>query len=299
MNEAYGAQRYREACALLPERMRYAALSIPPAEQAETEEIRLRRFLYLTTPAGERRVRGVQVEPGDLEYVLDAVTGYSRYTAAATIPQGFLTAQGGFRVGLCGTAILEGQAVTSFRDLSSLSIRIPREQIGLADQVLPALWEDGRLLSTLILSPPGGGKTTLLRDLVRSLSDDRGVRVSLVDERGELAAVYLGRPQLQVGLHTDVMDACPKAIAIPALLRAMNPQVIAVDEVALRADVEAMERAVNAGASLLATVHGESVKELWRKPLFAGLLELGVFRRAVVISRRNGERRYAVEDLGP
>ena len=189
--------------------------------------------------------------------------------------------------------------MTSFRDLSSLSIRIPREQIGLADQVLPALWEDGRLLPTLILSPPGGGKTTLLRDLVRSLSDDRGVRVSLVDERGELAAVYLGRPQLQVGLHTDVMDACPKAIAIPALLRAMNPQVIAVDEVALRADVEAMERAVNAGASLLATVHGESVKELWRKPLFAGLLELGVFRRAVVISRRNGERRYAVEDLGP
>ena len=299
MNDTYAAERYRQACGFLPTSLRQAALAVSGAEQAAAEELRLRRALYLTTPSGERKIPGARVEPQDLEHVLDTVTGYSRYTAAATIPQGFLTAQGGFRVGLCGTAIMENGVVKGFRDLSSLSIRIPREQTGLADQVMPSLWREGRFLSTLIISPPGGGKTTLLRDLVRSLSDDRGLRVSLVDERGALAAVYQGRPQLLVGLHTDVMDACPKAAAIPALLRAMNPQVIAVDEVALQRDVEAMERAANAGAALLATVHGESVQELWRKPLFAGLLELGVFRRAVVILRREGIRRYAVEDLEP
>ncbi len=290
-------QRYEAACALLPRRLREAALAVP--EKEKVEELRLRQGgrLTLTLPEGEVPVPGTRVTGEDLEAVLDIATGSSRYTASQSLRQGYLTAEGGFRIGVCGTAVLEGGEVALYRDLSSLNIRIPREQIGLADRVLPGLLAEGRLESTLVISPPGGGKTTLLRDLVRALSDEKNLRVSLVDERGELAAVHRGVPQLQVGRHTDVLDACPKAQAIPTLLRAMNPQVIAVDEVAVAGDVAALEQAAGAGVVLLATVHGAGVEDLKRKPILAGMLGLGIFRKAVRIGRLGAGRWYAVEDL--
>ena len=290
-------QRYEMACALLPRRLREAALAME--EKEHVEELRLRRGerLTLTTPEGEVPVSGTRITGEDLEAVLDIATGCSRYTASSSLRQGYLTAEGGFRIGVCGTAVLERGEVSLYRDLSSLNIRIPREQLGLADRVLPTLLAGGRLESTLVISPPGGGKTTLLRDLVRALSDEKNLRVSLVDERGELAAIHRGVPQLQVGRHTDVLDACPKALAIPTLLRTMNPQVIAVDEVAVAGDVAALEQAAGAGVVLLATVHGAGVEDLARKPLLAGMLGLGLFRKAVRIGRLGEGRWYTVEDL--
>ena len=290
-------QRYEAACALLPRRLREAALAVPEKEKVEELRLRQGERLTLTLPEGEVPVPGTRVTGEDLEAVLDIATGSSRYTASQSLRQGYLTAEGGFRIGVCGTAVLEGGEVALSRDLSSLNIRIPREQIGLADRVLPGLLAEGRLESTLVISPPGGGKTTLLRDLVRALSDEKNLRVSLVDERGELAAVHRGVPQLQVGRHTDVLDACPKAQAIPTLLRAMNPQVIAVDEVAVAGDVAALEQAAGAGVVLLATVHGAGVEDLKRKPILAGMLGLGIFRKAVRIGRLGAGRWYAVEDL--
>ena len=290
--EAYEQQRFWQACGLLPKALRTAALSLPPPEQALVEELRLRTGLplTLTMPEGERTVAGTEVTPGDLEQVLNTVTEYSRYTASESLRQGYLTAEGGFRV---------GGAVAAIKELSSLNIRIPRERPGISLPILPLICREGtrEVVSTLILGAPGGGKTTFLRDMVRSLSDRRGVRVALVDERGEIAAMHRCRPQLQVGAHTDVMDACPKAIAIPALLRAMNPEVIAVDEVAVAEDVAAMERSAHAGTALLATVHGSSVAELRRKRLFAALLDTGVFSQAVCIRREGRRRLYEVERL--
>ena len=290
-------QRYEAACALLPRRLREAALAVPEKEKVEELRLRQGERLTLTLPEGEVPVPGTRVTGEDLEAVLDIATGSSRYTASQSLRQGYLTAEGGFRIGVCGTAVLEGGEVALYRDLSSLNIRIPREQIGLADRVLPGLLAERRLESTLVISPPGGGKTTLLRDLVRALSDEKNLRVSLVDERGELAAVHRGVPQLQVGRHTDVLDACPKAQAIPTLLRAMNPQVIAVDEVAVAGDVAALEQAAGAGVVLLATVHGAGVEDLKRKPILAGMPGLGIFRKAVRIGRLGAGRWYAVEDL--
>ena len=169
MTEEYAASRYEEACALLPLRLRTAALLLPLRRKAQVEEIRLRigRQVYLSLPDGEEPLTGTTVTRSDLEQTLDKA---AEYAAAETIRHGYVTAAGGFRVGLCGTALPGGAGNEGVRDVSSLAVRIPRVREGAALPLLPQLLEEGRLSSTLVLSPPGGGKTTLLRDLVRLLS---------------------------------------------------------------------------------------------------------------------------------
>ena len=302
MTEEYAASRFEEACALLPGRLRAAAMELDKVRKAEAEELRLRiaRPLYVTLPQGEAVLPRTMVTRSDLEQVLDKASEYSRYAAAETIRHGYVTAAGGFRVGLCGTALPGGERNEGVRDVSSLAIRIPRTREGAALPILPELLEDGRPVSALLLSPPGGGKTTLLRDLVRLFSQgterNPPCRVALVDERGELAAVHRGRPQLEVGCHTDVMDGCPKHLAVPMLLRAMTPQVIALDEIALPADVEAVRAASGCGARL-PTVHAASLEELESRPVGRELLSCGVFRRAVVIEGSGSARHSRVERL--
>lgn len=289
--------RYEEAAAVLPVRLRKAALAISDADKSAAEEIRLRtgRQMTVLLPGGEREL-DITVETEELETLCDLATEFSRYAAAETLREGFLPVRGGFRIGLCGTAVMKEGVSTNLKNLSSASIRIGREHRGIADSLLPQLFQEGQFQSTLILSPPGGGKTTLLRDAVRGLSDG-GQRVCLIDERGEVAVMYQGEAQMDVGAHTDVLDACPKAVGIPMVLRGMNPQIIAVDEITLRRDVEAMTLAAGCGVALLATIHAGSVAELLEKPLYRRLLEERVFRLAVCIRHTAEGRVYTVEEL--
>lgn len=296
------AARFEQAAAILPNRLRRVALALSGEEKAAAEEIRLRAGQPLTVllPTGELPLE-VTVEPEELETLCDIATEFSRYAAAETIREGFLPVRGGFRVGLCGTAVMKDGVNTNLKNLSSAAIRVARERKGIAAGIAPKLFQDGGFLSTLILSPPGGGKTTLLRDLVRCLSqggpDCPAQRVSLIDERGEVAVVCRGEPQMDIGPHTDVLDACPKALGIPIVLRAMNPQIIAVDEITIREDLTAVSMAAGCGAGLLATVHAAGVEELRRKPLYRQLLEERVFRLAVRILRTETGRAYELEEL--
>ena len=295
-------RRYREAAVVLPVQLRKAAMTLPEEQQCRAEEFRLRVGQPLTVllPEGEIFL-GESVKAEDLEVLCNIATEFSRYAAAETVREGYLAVKGGFRIGLCGTAVMKDGVNTNLKNFSSASVRIAREHTGIAEDLAQQLFRDGDFQNTLILSPPGAGKTTLLRDLVRSLS--AGVapygprRVSLIDERGEVAVMYRGEPQMDVGPYTDVLDACPKALGIPMVLRAMNPQIIAVDEITAYQDIKAMSLAVGCGVRLLATIHAADLAELQEKPLYRTLMEERIFTFAVWISKTETERIYRVEEL--
>ncbi len=297
-----GAEAYRQAAQVLPRRLRQEALGLPQEEQEQAEELRLRAGWPMTAvlPEGERPVGGPPVEPEELEQLVEIASRASVHAVLEQIRRGYLTVAGGHRIGLCGTAVMEGGGIHALRSLSSANLRIARQVPGAARPVLGALCPGGRLESTLILAPPGQGKTTLLRDIIRRVSEGEGclpLRVAVADERGEVAALYGGRPQLDVGRRTDVAEGCPKAQGLMLLLRAMNPQVLAVDEITAPEDAAALRTAAGCGVTLLATAHGAGREDLTRRPLYRGLLEEGMFRRLVEITRREGRREYRVEEL--
>ena len=298
-----GDKRYLQAAALLPPGLRKLAEGLPPDGQAVAEELRLRagQPLAVVLPQGEQDLDGSScIRPEELGLVLEIATQASAHTAMDRLRSGFFTVEGGHRIGLCGSAVVKEGMVFSMRQLSSLNIRIARQVLGAAKGVAGQLWEGEQFQSTLILSPPGGGKTTLLRDLIRILSDGLGhrpLRVGVADERGELAALWNGIPQLDVGRHTDVMDGCPKGTALLMLLRGMNPQVLAADELTAPEDCAALEMAANCGVGLLCTAHAAGLEQLQTRPFYRRLLETRCFQRLVVLTRDNGMRRCRVEAL--
>lgn len=303
MDKEYAVARYKAAVLLLPPRWQRIALQLSDEQQKIAEELRLRAGQPLNVLLAGNEISlladtNAVITPNDLEQICDTVTGYSRYAVAESISRGYLTARGGFRLGICGRAVMKNGSNTNIRDISSVNIRIAREINGICADIVPRLWEDNLFQSTLIVAPPGAGKTTLLRDLIRVLSNGNEQyppqRIAVVDERSEIAVMYQGLPQVSVGRHTDVLDSCPKAIGIPMLLRSVNPQIIAVDEITEPEDIRAIASASNCGIHFLATIHAADKQELERKPLYADLLSASVFSRAVIIGPG---RQYTVERL--
>lgn len=282
---------FEEGAAILPPRFRERALALPQGIWQKATEFRLRvgREPAAVLEGDELPLPGEgRVNRRDLELTVEIATQASPQAALEQLRQGYFTLRGGHRLGLCGSVWTQEGRVKNLRRLSSLNLRLAHAVPGCGAQVLRELGTEGTFPDTLILAPPGGGKTTLLRDLIRLLSDGLilpPLRVGLCDERGEVAALWEGEPQFDVGGRTDILEGCPKAQGLLMLLRAMTPQVLACDEITHPDDLRALETCGNCGTRLLATVHANRVEELWEKPLYRELLKRKLFRRAVVVDR--------------
>ncbi|MBQ7668570.1 MAG: stage III sporulation protein AA [Clostridia bacterium] len=224
----------------------------------------------------------------------EMICNNSVYAYQEEIANGFITIPGGHRVGICGKALYKGNAIYSLRDISSINIRVARQIIGVADSVISNINNNGDFLSTLIVSPPGLGKTTLLRDIIRQISNS-GKNVGVVDERFEIASTYKGVAQNDLGIHTDVIDGIHKSEGILMLVRAMKPDFIATDEIGENSDIEAILTAVNAGVKIVATAHGKDETDLKRRTRLYELLDKGVFEKIIYIDKY---RSYNVCNVG-
>ena len=267
----------------------------------ELQEIRLRvgRPLmvqaagrkYFVAPRGQLlgEAQGAMTITGDmLMKSLELMSSYSLFAFENEMRNGYITVEGGHRIGLTGRVMAEEGHIRHIRNISGLNVRLAHERLGCADEVLPFILKDGRMQHVLIVSPPGCGKTTLLRDLIRQISDVLQLTVGVADERSEIGGCYRGVPQCNVGLQTDVLDGCPKAEGMLLLLRTMNPQVIAVDELGGPEELRAVETIANAGVRLICTAHSNTLEELKKKPGFRELFDKRIFERVILLSGRKG-----------
>ena len=231
----------------------------------------------------------------DIEETFQIICKYSVHSFIDDIKKGFITLRGGHRIGIVGKVIIENGQVKNIKHISSLNIRISREIKGCSKKVLKHVIKNkNQINNTIIISPPQCGKTTILRDIVRNISNGnreygfKGVKVALIDERNEIGGSCMGIPQLDVGIRTDIMETCAKDLGIMMVLRSMSPDVIVTDEIGNESEIKALYTALNGGVSLITTVHGDSIEDIQNREELRRLLDGNLFKKAIILSSRNG-----------
>lgn len=285
-------------------RLRFVLSALTKEDFEQIEEIRIRAKKPLCIKKRNEEIflteqgtvtlepkKAFYTETYEIQNSLELLSRFSLYAFEEELKNGFITIEGGHRIGVTGKVTTENGHVKMIQNMNALNIRISHEKKGCADTILEYIIKDGELLHTLIISPPGCGKTTLLRDIVRQVSNGKGKilsgkNVGVADERGEIAGCYQGVAQNDVGIRTDVLDSCPKAEGMLLLVRSMSPQVIAADEIGKDEDIYALESIMNSGIRLICTVHGKGIEDILRKPVLGQLLEKNIFQRFIVLYKR-------------
>lgn len=262
--------------------------TLPSHIKKNLEEIRIRNghpiILYASGKEYELETKnGTKIDNFIINNIFNALLNYSAYAYQEELANGYITIEGGHRVGICGRTVMENGRVKTIKDISSVNIRRSREIIGVSDPCMGYLVKGKRqLYNTLIISPPKCGKTTLLRDMIRNFSG-MGFQIGVCDERSEISGMYNGQSSYNLGTRTDILDGCPKEKGMIMLIRSMSPDVIATDEIGKKEDCHAIEAAVCAGISLLTTIHGSSYEDVIGSGI-GPMVEKGVFERLIFLS---------------
>lgn len=290
----------------LSARIKAAISKMPPEYYQGMEEIRLRCGQPLALKIGdsdyslddhgriqETLTGGCIVSADDIYRSITAVSDNSLYAFAEEISRGFITIPGGHRVGLAGQVVLSGAEVQTIKNFSGIAFRIAREVKGCAQGIIGHIYpRDLEPVNTLIIAAPRSGKTTILRDVARLLSQGtrrgRGCNVAVIDERSELAGSYQGRVQMDLGPRTDVLDSCPKARGMIMAIRSLSPHVLITDEIGRQEDIAAIQECVNAGVAVITSVHARNIEEIQKRPILRELLAIHAFENLIILSRRSG-----------
>ncbi len=252
---------------------------------------------FINTNGGitKRPVNSFVPEIEDIDTFIRLLSGYSVYAFEEEIKNGFITVQGGHRIGITGRTVIKDGKVNSLTDFSGINIRISHQIKGCGENILPYLFNGQEVLSAVIISPPGEGKTTLLRDLIRLLSL-KGKNISVADERGEIAGSFNGIAGNDLGAHTDIMDGCPKNEGMLMLLRSMSPDIIAVDELGGYEEIRSVELILTSGVSFLCTVHGSDMKDAINRAGMEKSLCMAYFKRFIELKRTQSHINAVIRD---
>lgn len=256
----------------------------------DVKEIRIRvnRPIVLKTFTDDIVVDNAKVDKETINKIFECICGNSIYAFTDEISNGFITIFGGHRVGISGKTLYKEGKIYNIKDISSLNFRVARQIIGAGDKIINLIKKNGNFENTLIISPPGVGKTTVLRDIVRRISNS-GYEVSLIDERTEIAACFNGIPQNDVGQRTDIMDGVNKDDGIKMMVRSMRPDFVATDEIGTDEDADAIMYAINSGVKVIATAHGNSIRDLGRSQGLKKLIDQGLFKKVVIMNSKEVE----------
>lgn len=250
-------------------------------------EIRLRVGKLLKIYFGKlEKEYDISVTKQDLLKILNNISLNSIYSVQNNINKGFVTIEGGNRIGIAGEVVVVDEKIKNIKDISSMNIRVAKEYIGVSDKLMDKIVDSSGIKNTVIISPPGLGKTTLLRDIIRNLSD-LGYNISVIDERGEIAAMYQGIPSLNVGERTDVISFVDKSIGMQMAVRSLSPNVVCTDEIGNVQDVEAIKYLCKCGVSYITTMHGKSIKDI-KSGRMREIIQEGYLDTVIVLSNKAG-----------
>ena len=260
--------------------------------------IKINKPILIYSKFGESNTSYI-VTKEEMKNLVQKIVGFSLYAYEEDIRQGFITIRGGHRIGLAGECVMENGYVKTIRNISSVNIRISRQIIGASDKIMKFITSNNRVYNTIIISPPKCGKTTILRDIARNISDGinnlrivkekfDGKKVVVIDERSEIAACFMGIPQNDLGVRTDVLDNCLKREGLLMAIRSLSPDVLICDEIGTTGDVEALTAAFNSGVNIITTIHGFTIEDLYKRRVLSGLLNNNVIERVIVLSNREG-----------